>query len=77
MNTPTADEERGGSVVIDVPNGQAVADQLIARGIIIDYRPNAGIRMAPHFYNTVEEIDRAMDTLKELAIGKSGDRVIG
>lgn len=66
LNTPTADEERGGSVVIDVPNGQAVADQLIARGIIIDYRPNAGIRMAPHFYNTEEEIDRAMAALREL-----------
>ena len=67
LNTPTADAERGGSVVIDVPNGQAVADQLIARGIIIDYRPNAGIRMAPHFYNTEEEIDRAMAALCDLA----------
>ena len=69
LNTPLADDERGGSVVIDVPNGQAVADQLIARGIIIDYRPNAGIRMAPHFYNTEAEIDRAMTALRDLAIG--------
>jgi kynureninase len=67
LNTPAADEERGGSVVIDVPNGHAVADQLIARGIIVDYRPNAGIRVAPHFYNTDEEIDCAMAALRELA----------
>ena len=31
--------------------------------MIIDYRPGAGIRMAPHFYNTDAEIDHAMDTL--------------
>ena len=31
--------------------------------VIIDYRPDAGIRMAPHFYNTEEEIDHAIDTL--------------
>jgi kynureninase len=65
LNTPLDDHERGGSVIIDVANGGAVADQLIARGVIVDYRPGAGIRMAPHFYNTEEEIDRAMVTLGE------------
>jgi kynureninase len=63
LNTPTADRERGGTVVVDAPNGEAVAQELLRRGVIIDYRPGAGIRMAPHFYNTEEEIDRAMDTL--------------
>ena len=28
------------------------------REVIIDYRPGAGIRMAPHFYNTMEDMDR-------------------
>jgi kynureninase len=63
LNTPLDDCERGGSVVIDVPNGRAVADELIRRQVIVDYRPGAGIRMAPHFYNTEEEVDRAMETL--------------
>jgi len=66
LNTPLGDRERGGSVIIDVPNAASVADELIKRGVIIDYRPGAGIRMAPHFYNTEEEIDRAMATLREL-----------
>ncbi len=67
MNTPTDDSERGGSVVIDVPgDGQKIADELIRRDVIIDYRPGAGIRMAPHFYNTESEIDRAVATLQEL-----------
>jgi kynureninase len=50
-----------------VPNGAAVADELIRRGVIIDHRPGAGIRMAPHFYNTEEEIDRAIAQLIEIA----------
>ena len=63
LNTPSADAERGGTVVVDAPNGEAVAQELLRRNVIIDYRPDAGIRMAPHFYNTEEEIDHAIDTL--------------
>jgi kynureninase len=63
INTPEEDEERGGSVIIDVPNGMTVADELIRREVIVDYRPGAGIRMAPHFYNTMEEIEHAMEVL--------------
>ena len=63
LNTPSADAERGGTVVVDAPNGEAVAQELLRRNVVIDYRPGAGIRMAPHFYNTEEEIDHAMDTL--------------
>jgi kynureninase len=66
LNTPTRDHERGGSVVIDVPNGDRVTDELLRRQVIVDYRPNAGIRMAPHFYNTEDEIDRAIATMDEL-----------
>ena len=69
LNTPLDDRERGGSVIIDVPNSAAVADELIKRGVIVDHRPGAGIRMAPHFYNTEQEIDHAMATLRELVNG--------
>ena len=66
LNTPLDDRERGGSVILDVPDASAVADALIQRGVIVDHRPGAGIRMAPHFYNTETEIDHAMTTLAEL-----------
>ena len=66
INTPEADAERGGAVIIDVPDGKNVAEELIRREIIIDYRPGAGIRMAPHFYNTADEIDHAMSVLNEI-----------
>jgi kynureninase len=69
LNTPTDDRERGGSVILDVPGGMAVADELLRRGVIVDYRPGAGIRIAPHFYNTEAEIDHAMATLRDVVIG--------
>jgi len=63
LNTPLDDCERGGTVILDVPNAGAVADELIRRNVIVDYRPGAGIRIAPHFYNTEAEVDHAMETL--------------
>jgi kynureninase len=63
LNTPTADRERGGSVVIDVPDGAHVTDELLRQNVIVDYRPGAGIRFAPHFYNSEEDVDRAIGTL--------------
>jgi len=66
LNTPAADAERGGSVVIDVPEGEAVTRELLARQVIVDYRPNAGIRIAPHFYTTDAEVDLAIQTIESL-----------
>jgi kynureninase len=66
LNTPTDDRERGGAVVVDVPNGEAASQELLRRNVIIDYRPGAGIRMAPHFYNSEAEIDHAMQVLDEV-----------
>jgi kynureninase len=66
LNTPTDDRDRGGAVIVDVPNGEAASQELLRRNVIIDYRPGAGIRMAPHFYNTDAEIDHAMQVLDEV-----------
>jgi kynureninase len=66
LNTPSDDRERGGSVVIDVPNGDAVTAELLRREIIVDYRPGAGIRIAPHFYTSEADIDRAVSALDDL-----------
>jgi kynureninase len=66
VNTPLDDVERGGAVIVDVPNSRAVADELIRREVIVDYRPGAGIRMAPHFYNTLAEVEDAMSVLSDI-----------
>src|SRR5690606_18373793 len=52
LNTPERDDERGGSVVLDVPNAERVSAALIASGASDDDRPDAGRRLAPHFYHS-------------------------
>lgn len=71
VNTPLDDRERGGTVVLDIPDGQQVTEELIQRGVIVDYRPGAGIRIAPHFYNSEAEVNRAMTVLDELIASQS------
>ena len=68
LNTPALDTERGGAVIVDVPNGEAVAQELIRREVIVDYRPGAGIRIAPHFYNNDADIDTALGVLDQFAL---------
>jgi kynureninase len=76
INTPERDEERGGAVIIDAPDGAAIADELIRREVLVDYRPGAGIRMAPHFYNTLDDIDHAMDVLADIVSVTGGRRIL-
>ena len=54
---------RAGTVTVNPPNAYAVSRELIARNIKIDYRENAGIRVAPHFYNTDDEVREAIETI--------------
>jgi len=58
---------RGGVVVIDVPTGKEVTRELARREVLVDYRPNAGIRIAPHFYTSDDELDRAMAEIQSAA----------
>ncbi len=66
VRTPLDDEQRGGTVTIDVPDSARVAADLLARDVVIDHRPDAGIRIAPHFYTTDDEIDHALGVLDAL-----------
>jgi len=73
-NTPREVNRRGGHVTVD-PNGirqskrttQEINDELIRRRFTTDYRPPFGIRIAPHFYNTLEEIDAIMKEMSTLS----------
>jgi kynureninase len=61
--SPREDRVRGGTVVLDVPNGHMITQQLAHDNVLVDYRPGAGIRVAPHFYTLDEEIDRTIDAI--------------
>lgn len=71
VNTPRDPERRGGVVILDVPDGKAVTRELIRREILLDYRPGAGIRIAPHFYTADEELERTVSEIAEIAVEKN------
>jgi kynureninase len=66
INTPRDPEKRGGTVSIDMPDSQQVCRDLLARDILVDWRPKAGVRFSPHFYNMDEEIDLAIVAVEEI-----------
>jgi len=63
---PRDPKQRAGTVAIDVPHGYEVAQELLSREILIDYRVGAGIRAAPYFFNTDEEIETLIDAIDEI-----------
>lgn len=66
VNSPRDFDRRGNHVTVDVPNAQQVKDELIRRGFVVDYRPGAGIRVAPHFYNTDDECRAILDEMASI-----------
>ncbi|HLG13631.1 MAG TPA: aminotransferase class V-fold PLP-dependent enzyme [Blastocatellia bacterium] len=66
VNCPKAASERGGTVVIDVPHGQQVTKELLRRDFLVDYRPGAGIRVAPHFYSKDEELELTVREIRTI-----------
>jgi kynureninase len=63
VRTPLEPGWRGGHVSLDFPGSAQACQELLARGVLVDWRPEAGIRVAPHFYNTLDDIDRAFAEL--------------
>ena len=66
VNSVRDPAQRAGTVTLQPDNAYAVSRELIARNVLVDYRPQAGIRIAPHFYNSDEEIHRAIGTIAEI-----------
>jgi kynureninase len=60
LRMPRNPAERGGVVTLDVPQGHEVTNELLRKDVLVDYRPGAGIRVAPHFYTTDAEVDEAI-----------------
>ncbi len=79
VNTPRLPEQRGGTVSIAMPRSQEVCAELLARNVLVDWRPQAGVRMSPHFYTRDEELETAIRVVeeilqkKEVRAGKIGD----
>jgi kynureninase len=63
---PREPARRGGTVVVRPPEFEAVQRELEARDILCDARPDAGIRLGPHFFNTDDEIRFAAAQIAEI-----------
>ncbi|MDJ0522324.1 MAG: aminotransferase class V-fold PLP-dependent enzyme [Planctomycetota bacterium] len=77
VNAPMDPERRGGTVAVDMPHAYEVKHELLRREVIVDYRPGAGIRISPHFYNSDEECDRAIDEIRDILATGAWERFAG
>lgn len=66
VRTPRDDARRGGTVILDVRNGYEVTAELLRRDVLVDFRPGAGIRLAPHFYTKDEELHEAIGQIQSI-----------
>jgi kynureninase len=66
IGSPRESERRGGTVLVRTPDDAAVHRELGERDIICDFRPGAGIRLGPHFYNTEDELRYTVEQLTEI-----------
>ena len=64
---PHEPERRGGTVVVQVPGSKRVNRELAERGVICDWRPDVGLRLGPHFFNTDDELRFAVEQIVELS----------
>ncbi|MEZ5987763.1 MAG: aminotransferase class V-fold PLP-dependent enzyme [Planctomycetota bacterium] len=77
VTAPLDPARRGGTVAVDVPEGYAVCQELLARDFVVDYRPKAGIRIAPHFYSTDAECVATLDEIRAIVDDGSYRRHLG
>jgi kynureninase len=66
IGSPRDPSRRGGTVLVRTPDDAAVHKELGERNVICDFRPDAGVRLGPHFYNTEDELRRTVETLVDI-----------
>ncbi|MDX1610931.1 MAG: aminotransferase class V-fold PLP-dependent enzyme [Candidatus Thermoplasmatota archaeon] len=64
VSSPQDPADRSGMLCFQHPDGEAKVKALEAQGIIVDHRPDCGIRVSPHFYNTWDEVETFLDALE-------------
>ncbi len=77
IRSPREPERRGGTVTVNVPNFEAVHRELAERQILCDFRPDAGIRLGPHYYNSDDELRYAVAQIAEILGSGAHERHLG
>ena len=66
VTSPKSSADRGGTITIGHDDAAQITKELIRREFIVDYRPGAGVRVSPHFYNTDEELELVIAEMKSI-----------
>jgi kynureninase len=77
VRSPRDPKRRGGTVTVHVPEFPAVYRELMERQIICDFRPDAGIRLGPHYFNTDDELRHAIAQIGEIVETGAFERHLG
>jgi kynureninase len=77
VKSPREPERRGGTVTIRTRDFEAVHRELADRQILCDFRPDAGIRLGPHYYNTDDELRFAVSQIAEILESGAHERHLG
>ena len=72
--TPHDPARRAGTVCVNPPDSELISRELLMHDFIIDWRPDAGIRIAPHFYNTIDECDALIGEIAAIMMKRPGLR---
>jgi len=77
VRSPRSPARRGGTVTVHVPEFAAVHAELAEREILCDFRPDAGIRLGPHYYNSDEELRFTVGQIGEIVESGAYERHLG
>ncbi len=77
VRSPRAETRRGGTVTVHVPDFPAVHRELTERQILCDFRPDAGIRLGPHYYTSDDELRFAIEQICEIVESGAHFRHLG
>jgi kynureninase len=57
VKSPPDFSQRSSMLCLDIDGAEQAVASLGSQGIIVDYRPDCGLRLSPHFYNTQADLD--------------------
>jgi kynureninase len=77
IRSPREPDRRGGTVTVQVPDFEAVHRELAERQVLCDFRPDAGIRLGPHYYNTDADVVHALDEIADILATRAHERWLG
>jgi kynureninase len=77
VGSPRDPGRRGGTITVRTPEFEAVHKELAERQILCDFRPDAGLRLGPHYYNTDEELRYAVAQIAEIVETRAYARHLG